>query len=273
VGVNGEVDNVAETAEVIQRQVAYGPLGLGLVVGLAAGATGGYFFAKRRLETKYNQIAADEIAEMREHYQSKLVALENTQTKPTVDEVVKERGYSVESQSPPMAVTPPETVVDAAKESTEDTPPPQQNVFQKPPVTPEEVGMPLVQDEWDAHKERSQRSPLRPYIIHRDERSEQQAYDEVTLTFYEADDVLCNESDEVIADDERERMIGEANLEKFGHGSGDATIVYIRNDQLECDFEVIRSPNSYAEEVHGFEPDPPELRHSHHRRDKTFDDD
>jgi hypothetical protein len=107
-------------------------------------------------------------------------------------------------------------------------------------------------------------------VIHREERDEADAYDSVTFTYYEADDVICNERDEVIPEGDRERIFGEANLEKFGHGSGDATTVYIRNDQLEMDIEVIRSPNSYAEEVHGFEP---EIKHSHRRRERTPSDD
>src|SRR4051794_37490860 len=44
---------------------------LGLVVGLATGAAGGYFLAQRRLQTKYSTLADNEIAEMREHYQAK----------------------------------------------------------------------------------------------------------------------------------------------------------------------------------------------------------
>jgi len=41
-------------------------------------------------------------------------------------------------------------------------------------------------------------------------------------------------------------------VEKFGHGSGDPNVVYIRNEQYTAEIELCRSPNSYAEEVHGF---------------------
>jgi len=75
------------------------------------------------------------------------------------------------------------------------------------------------------------------------------------LTYYTKDDVVCNERDEILAHEERETLIGEGNLERFGHGSGDEEIVFVRNDKLEILFEICRSENSYAEEVAGFSHD------------------
>jgi len=223
------------------------------LIGALAGAAGGYFFCQHKMETKYNQIAEDEIAEMREHYQNKLVALENTATKDDpIEEIVREKGYAFPPSSvePPMAVTPPTAVVEAAAEALEEEAP----VIEAPVIQHRNVFEEArVVDHWDYHKEKAQRSPMKPYVIHIDER-EATDYDEGTLTYYEIDDVLCNELDEVIgAGAERDLVIGEANLDKFGHGSNDAHIVYIRNDRLESQYEVVLSPNSYAEEVHGFD--------------------
>jgi hypothetical protein len=253
----------------------------GLVVGAGIGGALGYIFAERKLDAKYAEIAAEEVAEMREHFHAKEVAREQEAGKGDLEEIVRERGYipdEEEGSAPPMVVTPPTAVVERAEEVRDEEAEPEpaaeaeavdeapepvtRNVFRDQAAPPK--------DEWDWHKERSQRSPLRPYVIHREERDEADAYDSVTFTYYEADDVICNERDEVIPEGDRERIFGEANLEKFGHGSGDATTVYIRNDQLEMDIEVIRSPNSYAEEVHGFEP---EIKHSHRRRERTPSDD
>ena len=60
---------------------------------------------------------------------------------------------------------------------------------------------------------------------------------------------------QVIGVDERNALLGEERWSRFGHGSNDAAIVYIRNDQVEIIYEVVRSPISYAEEVHGFSHD------------------
>lgn len=254
-------------------------LGLGLVVGGVVGGVVGYFLTRNKLETKYSEIAAEEIAEMRQHYNDKATAVALSQEKGKLEDLVRERGYSKDTVEPPMAITPPATVVRAAKdfsesEDDEDTgelpveedelshisDPAVRNVFRDT----------KIDDDWDWHKERRKRSPLRPYIIHTEERDEQQAYDCVTWTYYEADDVLCNEADEVLDEVERDTIIGEAHLSQFGHGSRDRNIVYVRNDQLEMDMEIVRSPNSYAEEVHGF--DPPEIQHSYRREKRAFDD-
>lgn len=254
------------------RKYSFGFVLGGVVVGLGAGAAAGYLFARRQLETKYNQRTTDEIAEMREHYRAKTVALENTAAKPELDTLIREQGYS---DQPPMAVTPPEAVVERA-ETVEDEPrsdprPPvpvvrEENVFSRPDPTDVELG------DWDLEKERSRRTGNRPYVVHIDEVREEEEYDSVTYTYYEEDNVLCNERDEVIDMEERDLLIGEANLNRFGHGSADPSKVYIRNDRLEMQMEVIRSPNSYAEEVHGFQHSEPPIRPPYRRERRSRND-
>ena len=278
-----EVAEQATHVAEVSRGLSGRDLGLffgGLTVGAVGGGTLAYIFAQRRLETKYNDIAAEEISAMREHYHQKAVALEAEAGKGDLESIVREKGYAPEpeeSTEPPMAVTPPTQVVERAAEVAEEEAepePPDEPVDE----TPEPVTRNVFRDsetpspeEWDWAKERSRRSPLKPYVIHREERDEQEAYDGVTFTYYEQDDVVCNERDEPISEEDRENIFGEANLEKFGHGSGDPSIVYVRNNQLEMDIEIVRSPNSYAEEVHGFEP---QIKHSDRRRGRaTFDDD
>lgn len=283
-GVADGMHIVAEEALAAEKVVRsldglqIGYIALGMAAGAAAGAFVAFRIAYNKAEAKYAGIAAEEVAEMRQYYHDKVVALDSSKQKTDLENIVRERGYSVEEEvqtEPPMAVTPPNAVVDAARDAADEDEEIETEVE-------EEVSEPheaevrnifadaKVDDTWDVHEERRRRSPLAPYVIHRDEREELDTYDDVTFTYYEADDVLCNERDEVIDPAEREKLIGEANLEKFGHGSGDSSIVYIRNDQLEMQFEVVRSPNSYAEEVHGFDP-PPEIRHAHRRRG-SFDD-
>lgn len=263
--VNAATDVVADVAEEVAEQAtnlaqasrSASSHNVGLALGSAAigaglGVAFGYILAKRTLETKYSQLAADEIAEMRQHYAAKSHALIAETGKGDLENIVKERGYAPEpeeSERPPMAVAPPAAVTEAAEEQGEE------EVREGEITEPTEVRNIFedskVEYEWDYHKERAARSPMTPYVIHRDEREDNDAYDEITWTYYEEDDVLCNELDEIIDATDRERIIGEVNLERFGHGSGDASIVYVRNDNLEMDVEIIKSPNSYAEEVHG----------------------
>lgn len=88
----------------------------------------------------------------------------------------------------------------------------------------------------------------RPYIISNEmfEDSELQ-YNQNTLTYYQGDRVLVDEKDQPIP---IKSVVGESNL-KFGSASGDLNLVYIRNEKLEVDFEILRSYGSYSEEVLG----------------------
>lgn len=253
----------------------------GFVVGAGLSGALTYFLVKRKLEEKYREEAAEEVAEMAKHYRDKAAALDGTAAKSSasVEDIVREKGYhrsepQEKSTQPPMAVTPPSTVVDAAAEQDQE----------RGPTKPAPVPIPETRNafqefgddtkspnEWDYHKERSQRSPLRPYVIHIDERDEGHSYEGVMYTYFEDDDVLVNEREEIMDAGDRERVVGEANLERFGHGTDDPNCVYIRNDQLSMIIEITKTANSYAQEM-GFDPEP-EIRHSHQRRERnTFYD-
>lgn len=259
------VDGADEIAEVVRDAPGRG-LGLAFAALLAGAGIGSgltYFLANRTLKTKYAEIADSEIEEMREHYQAKGRALEAQKGKGDLSEIVKERGYSspepTASASPPMAVQPPKSVLVSEDEQAGEPPDDAEmavnavegtngvrtrNIFRDTPV--EELPV------WNAQEELKRRNQERPYVVHRDEVHATDGYDSVSMTYYVGDDVLCNERDEVIDPADREDLVGEANLDRFGHGSGDPSIVYIRNDNLEILYELVRSPNSYAEEVHGF---------------------
>jgi hypothetical protein len=237
--------------------------GAAFLVGAGVGGGVAYFLVNRLLKTKYQEIADGEIEEMREHYLAKGRALEAQKGKGELSEIVKEKGYAspepTTSASPPMAVQPPSSVMASEDEAAGEPPDDSEmavnsvegangvktrNIFRE--TAPEEL------PQWDLDAELKRRGPDRPYVIHRDEIHDTEGYDNISFTYYATDDVLCNERDEVIDPADRDNLVGEANLDRFGHGSGDPAIVYIRNDNLEIMYEIVRSPNSYAEEVHGF---------------------
>lgn len=100
-------------------------------------------------------------------------------------------------------------------------------------------------------EELEKRTAEKPYVITDDEHfAGELNYEQTTITYFEGDDVLADERDQVI--DDREGTVGEENLYRFGHGSRDNNIVYVRNERLEVDFEVIRNKGRFAEIVLGF---------------------
>lgn len=100
------------------------------------------------------------------------------------------------------------------------------------------------------------REPGRPYVISVTEFTDNETqYGQNSISYYQGDDVLADERDQPIPD--IEYIVGRKNL-RFGDGSGDPNIVFVRNDELEVDFEVCQSLGTYAEEVLGVAP--PETR-------------
>ena len=263
--VSEQAESMEHFIRSLQRvKVTYGLVGY--AIGAATGALIAWKLAYHKAERKFAEIADAEVAEMSEHYHAKVRSLEANREKGDLEDLVQERGYTPEEddERPPMAVTPPDAVVEAAStglsEETTRVPPPvpteparrveRRNLFRD--AGPDTVLM----DSWDYDVEKRHRSPEFPYVIHYDERNEFEEYGEETLTYYERDDVLCNERDEVIGEgDERNELIGEKHLDQFGHGSNDPSIVYVRNDRVEMVYEIVKTPNSFSEEVHGFTHD------------------
>lgn len=119
--------------------------------------------------------------------------------------------------------------------------------------------------DWELETERrEQLGDAEPYIITFEEFLEDEEFETQKLTYFKADDVLADEQDQALSDDQEIGLVGD-NL-KFGYGSKDANVVYIRNPRVRLNLEVVQSEGSYAEEVFGVEQDAEdELRHSQRR--------
>jgi hypothetical protein len=89
-----------------------------------------------------------------------------------------------------------------------------------------------------------------PYVISLEQFSEERDYyDKITIYYYNEDDTLADDNEEVIVD--VIKHIGTDALTCFGDESDDEDIVYIRNEHLTTDYEVIRYHKSYQKTVLG----------------------
>ena len=68
-------------------------------------------------------------------------------------------------------------------------------------------------------------------------------YEEVELVMF-ADDVLAD-GDTYERVEDVDNVVGEDNLQKFGHYEEDR--VCVRNDRLKCDYEIIRDERTYEQ--------------------------
>lgn len=119
-------------------------------------------------------------------------------------------------------------------------------------------------DEWDYDTEVKSRSSSAPYILHKDEfYADELNYAQITLTYYSGDDILVDEEEAPIYN--HNQIVGPM---KFGHGSGDPNVFYIRNDKRRAEYEILKDPGMYSVEVLGLSLERTEaskdLRHSHH---------
>ena len=98
-------------------------------------------------------------------------------------------------------------------------------------------------------------SATEPYLISIEEYAEEfRNHEKVTVTYYEADETLADENDEMIHD--IESNVGLDNVVRFGQGgSQDENVVYVRNQRSGIDFEICRMTVGYSEHVLGLPPE------------------
>ena len=242
-------DTMREIAQAVDTRIAVAAVAVGVVVGFGLG----YVVAVKKLGRKYEQMVAEEVVEMQLHYKrANDVKVEIDREKPALDKVVAELGYVAPSPvAQPLMIAP---VIEKAEAEEQVL-----NVFAQP--------QPEIPEQWDFAEEAKKRQPGVPYVIHQSEIEEDEHENVINLTYFEGDDVLANQADEAL---DQEDTIGLAALSRFGQGSGDDNIVYVRNEEYNSVYEVVKSYGTYAQEVHGFDPTD-ELQHSDRRI--RFDDD
>lgn len=247
--VEDRLDNIESELEVAETVVST-LRRITPYIAVAAGAFGalalGVYLAKRKYKKLYADLAEQEIKEAKIFYAN--------MQKPSPEDIVAEKGYTtvvtkLEDLTRDYRSTDELTTVEILEDNTRID----RNIFDK--------DAPI----WNYKDEEAARDHDKPYIISNAEFLENAPeHEQHSITYYEKDEVLADSRDEVINEQE---LLGEDNI-RFGHGSDDQNIVYIRNELLNVDFEVARSNGAYAHEVLGFE-------HSDVRRTRKFrqDDD
>lgn len=83
------------------------------------------------------------------------------------------------------------------------------------------------------------------FLISPEQYESETLYDRRTLTYYEGDDILCDELTDDVMD--VENTIGLENLMEFGNGfEDDPYIMHIRNNTYGAVYEVIKDERSYS---------------------------
>jgi len=85
-----------------------------------------------------------------------------------------------------------------------------------------------------------------PYLISDEEFAETfDNHEKISLYYYRIDDVLCEENEEILMD--RETIVGDEAIKELDM----EPTVWVRNERLDIDYEIMALNKSYQETVHG----------------------
>jgi hypothetical protein len=87
-------------------------------------------------------------------------------------------------------------------------------------------------------------SDSKPYVIPPEEFGEADGYEKISFTYY-SDSILADENDEIVED--VEEVVGIESLGSFGEYEDDS--VFVRNDRLKCDYEILLDMRRYSDVV------------------------
>lgn len=238
----------------MNKQTILIALGAGLL-GMAVGSVSTYLTVKKHFEKQMN----DAIEEIRNHY--RLVRKEEDFFVTLGEEVVNQALVTEQIKAAQTVIqnagylpTPTEEELTSKKildsiEQRRNVFDPPEDAFEVEEVDPglrEDTGYELPED-YSIEKDK-------PYLITVEEFLDNNpGHEQATITWFEDDDTLLGEDEEIIQD--IDGIIGRRHLDMFGVKSRDAQIVYVRNENIEVDFEIIRREGSFVAAMYGLDED------------------
>lgn len=222
-------------------------------VGMGVGGAVTYLFIKE----EFKQMAEEEIESMHDYYQERINDVKNRRgkvsEKPPLETLVEDskKVMSIYKKYDKMFREAEEDCDEEDDEDYEEDDIDEEELTAAPTDDPPEEP---YYDNLDKFKKIDKYN--NPYIISLDEFNEDMEYDKISLGYYQIDDILVDEGEEVITD--VSYVVGDEALTSFGVMSDDRDIVYIRNERLAIDYEIVRMNKSYRETVLGFDDLPPQ---------------
>lgn len=216
-----------------------------------AGVVTGAFITDRLLKAKYEAIVQEELASIRSS---------NLQLRNAVDELVNTEEVDDDVEFLPEGAVPisVDERVNYSNIPIKSAEPLYTPTYIQTP-DPSETEYPIEDD--DPEEEEVDDQPtvnslfdrtIGAYIISReqfDDPGDYEHFDRLSLMYYEEDDTLTDERDEVI--DNITGAIGDVPIMSFGTASEDPNVFYVRNVDTSADIEIVRVFGSYSSIVLG----------------------
>lgn len=233
--------------------------------GASVGAYFGYIFAYEKASEEYKKIVDTELQEAKEYYTKFHKTGEYADPVELAKDYIQEENVEDYDEEVQDAI---KALKDYSPENPAEENPEKQSEIEKAEVV-ESIQknvfdtVPENEAEFDYQAEHDKRIHGKPFIVTQEQFFENELeHEQITITYFEGDDVLSDEQDKPV--ENVDKIVGNDNLDKFGYGSNDPNVVYVRNDDLHLDFEIIHSDGKYTEEVLGF------IEHSDRPRIRKF---
>lgn len=234
------------------------------VLSAAAGFGLGYALGKRRSQTEFEEAVAEACNENREYFYRQRAKLEEERS----DAQYEAQAATVRAEEAASALATYqgiESLQEAATEVAEAEQIPERAVeeyIERDVVTPAEQRSTWQPD--PANSPSPMRKPTAPtphrrtpyvdksksYIITAEEFLQgEENFSQSTITYYEGDDTLCGEADDILDDKSRLLLVG-THLSDFDV-QDNPNVLYLRNHPMHLDMEVIRNEGKYSVIVAG----------------------
>jgi len=186
--------------------------------GLLFGGLTGFASAKLLLKEKYRQESDEAIASVKETYRKVVSELESKESPTNAEKAQEERRVK------PIVLSTTRVNADRARDKGD--------ISKYMHYTRMYGGD--KKDSVETH----------PRIIPPEEFGEKEGYEQISLTWY-ADEVLADLDDHRLTDVEIEQRVGRDAMTHFGEYENDS--VFVRNDELKCDYEILMDHRKYAD--------------------------
>jgi len=135
----------------------------------------------------------------------------------------------------------------------------------------EETHSIFAEVEWDHQQVAKERKGKSVYVLHEDEFfQDERGYTQDTLMYYSGDYTLVDPHDRPIYN--TTEVLGTDFMNEFGKGTNQEDVLYIRNETLKAEYEVVLVNGTYAEEILGVDASDVELPERRLTRSKDWEE-
>ena len=242
------------------------------ILAFAAGAGAGFLITKKILEERYETRAQEEYDAMKEFFEVKMESLKPIKAEELGDIVNQSLGIEPEkTEEPKKTEKPPRKAYHLIGAGKADAVPLDELVEDPEDEEEDDGELRDAAGKTEGEMDLTKVDRLKPYIINDHEFTEEfDHHDKVSLYFYRADGVLAEENEEMI--DDPDATIGREAMDQLDEG---CDTLWVRNEPIAIDYEIVAVNKSYAEMVYGAEMTPnmsPRERYNHKHKQRREED-